>query len=74
MNRIDVERKDFINCPLWFHKKNLRQTSTGYGANLATPYKIKYNNRLHRVYLFNFSNSGTLYIKTKNGDVIVNEI
>lgn len=66
-----VDRSDLIESPLWFHKKNLMQTSTGFGKNLKTEYKIKHGTRLCRVYYSNFSNSGIFYLKTKEGNIIL---
>lgn len=66
-----VNQSDLILKPLWFHTMNLLQTSTGYGKNLKTEYMIKHGTRLCRVYYHNFSNSGTFYIKTKEGNVIL---
>ena len=71
MARITVNKEDLVYKPLWFHKKNLMQTSTGYGNNLKTEYMIKHGTRLCRVYYQCFSNSGTFYIKTKEGDIIL---
>ena len=51
--------------PLWFHKAGLTQTASGYGKKLATPYMVKLNNRWYRIYNSCFSNSGTLYIQSK---------
>lgn len=72
METLTVDRKDLITKPLWFHKQNLMQTATGYGKALKTEYMMKYKNRTHRVFCCIFSNSGTLYIKTKETDVILN--
>lgn len=66
-----VDQSDLIEKPLWFHKRNLMQTRTGYGKNLKTEYMVRYNNKVHRIYYSNFSNSGTFYIKTKQGDIIL---
>lgn len=66
-----VDRSELIEKPLYCHKHNLMQTATGYGKNLKTEYMIQRNNKLCRVYLHNFSNSGTFYIKTKEGDIIL---
>ena len=68
---LQVDRSELIEKPLYCHKHNLMQTSTGYGKNLKTEYMIKYNNKLYRVYYCNFSNSGTFYIRTKQGDIIL---
>ena len=69
---LQVDRSELIEKPLYCHKHNLMQTSTGYGKNLKTEYMIKYNNKLYRVYYCNFSNSGTFYIKSNQGDIILN--
>ena len=71
MAYIPVKKDELREKLLWFHKKNLMQTATGYGKNLKTPYMYRYNNRLHRVYYHCFSNAGTAYIKTSKGDLIL---
>ena len=48
--------------PLWWHEQHRQQTATGYGSKLTTPYKVKYNGRLYRVYCRCYSNVGSLYI------------
>jgi len=71
MSRLQVKQIDLIHNPLWFHKRNLMQTASGYGSSLKTEYMINHNNKQYRLYNCIFSNSGTLYIKTKDGDVTV---
>lgn len=66
-----MTREDFIYAPLWWHTKGLQQTSTGYGAKLATPYKVLYDGKLRRVYCRCFSNTGTLYIMQGKNKVII---
>jgi len=56
--------------PLWYHKRNLMQTATGYGGRIVTEHMICIGKRWHRVYCACFSNSGTNYI-IKNGKHIV---
>ena len=68
MPDITVKPENLVHRPLWFHKRHLLQTATGYGRNLKTEFMYLYNNRLHRIYFCCFSNTGTLYVKTKNGD------
>jgi len=63
--------KDGIDKPLWYHKRNLMQTASGYGRKLVTPTMVKYNNRLHRVYCCCFSNSGSLYIISKGKNLYI---
>ena len=61
----NISKDDFIQCPLWYHIKGLSQTASGYGVKLSTSHKVKYNNRLHRVYCMICSNIGSLYIISK---------
>jgi hypothetical protein len=44
------------------HVQGLRQTASGYGNKLATPYQVQINSRWRRVYCCCFSNSGTCYV------------
>ena len=38
---------------------------TGYGGKIATRYRVFYSNRWRRVYVMQYSNSGTAYIMVK---------
>jgi hypothetical protein len=63
MKRIYIDtEKDLIDAPLWYHKQGLYQTASGYGRKLNTGKKYKYNGRLYRVYVCQYSNIGTAYI------------
>jgi hypothetical protein len=62
---LDVEREDLVEAPLWFHKRGLMQTASGYGRKLTTEWKAPYNGKLYRVYCTIFSNSGSLWIQSK---------
>lgn len=66
--RLTIET-EAIHAPLWWHKKGLMYTRSGYGRRIPTRYKVKHNNRLKRVYVCIFSNSGTAYIE-QNGKPI----
>jgi len=57
--------------PLWFHKRGLQQTASGYGKRLVTPYMVKFNDKWRRVYCCQFSNNGTLYIGKLTDNLIV---
>ena len=70
-NKLYVNKSELIYKPLWFHKKNLMQTATGYGLKLKTEYMYKYKGNAYRVLYANFSNSGTFYIRTKEQDIIL---
>lgn len=48
--------------PLWFHKRGLQETASGYGRKLTTPYMVRHEGRWRRVYACQISNAGTLYI------------
>lgn len=67
---LSVDRDDYIDAPMWFHKQGLRQTASGYGRKLNTGLKLSFNGRLHRVYCSIFSNSGTNYIISKGRRII----
>jgi hypothetical protein len=61
MNYKETE-SHLIYTPLWWHLQGLQQTSSGYGSKLTTPYKVRHDGRLYRVYCICWSNSGSLYI------------
>lgn len=62
---------EIVEKPLWFHKRNLMQTATGYGKKLTTSRMLKWNNRLYRIYCSIFSNIGTCYVISKGEEYIV---
>lgn len=47
------------------------QTVTGYGGAIPTRHMIKYGGVWRRVYMMQYSNSGTPYIKVKGADVVL---
>lgn len=55
--------------PLWWHKRNLSFTRSGYGRRIPTEWVVMYNGRWQRVYCCIFSNSGTCYIEHKRKPV-----
>ena len=71
MERITVEKDELVESPLWFHRRGLMQTATGYGRKLTTEWKLRYNGRLYRIYCCIFSNSGTYYICSKGKEIPV---
>lgn len=62
MNRIDINQYETKYVPMWWQKRNLTFTRSGYGRKIPTSTMIKYNNRWHRMYCCIYSNSGTTYI------------
>lgn len=47
------------------------QTTTGYGSAIPTRHMINYLGRWRRVYVMQYSNSGTPYIKVKGTCVVL---
>jgi len=72
LERIDLEELETKHDPLWWQKRGLMFTSTGYGRKIPTEYMVKFNNRWRRIYCCIFSNAGTTYI-TAGDDWIVCE-
>lgn len=60
--RIYVVPTDLVDNPLWWHKRGLMQTATGYGRKLTTSMMIHFNGRLRRIYCCIYSNAGSCYI------------
>jgi hypothetical protein len=69
-DRVEVEWKTDITPAMEARIAN-PFSSTGYGKNIPTTYKVKYNGRWYRVYSICYSNVLTEYIRTKTGDLIV---
>jgi hypothetical protein len=57
--------------PLWYHKRGLLQTSTGFGRKLVTEHMIQIENRWYRIYCCQLSNSGTHYIIKKGKHIVI---
>ena len=53
-------------APMWWHKRGLSQTASGYGIRLATPHLVQLpgSPRWRRVYCCIHSNAGTCYVET----------
>lgn len=71
VNNYTATPLETIHAPLWFHKRNLLQTSTGCGSKLSTEYKVKHEGKWKRVYTSCFSNCGTSYILKGKEKIIV---
>jgi hypothetical protein len=59
--------------PLWWHLRGLQQTRSGYGRKLTSRTVVRFEGekRWRRVYVVCFSNSGTAYVETKAGSILV---
>jgi len=49
------------------------QTATGYGAAIPTGHMVTVNGREYRVYCTTYSNTGTCWIQTKHGRIIIED-
>jgi len=57
------EPYEFIDRPLWWHKKGLTQTASGYGSKITSRRCVKLSDgRIHRVYITRYSNAGSAWI------------
>lgn len=58
---------------LWWQKKGLSYTASGYGSKIPTSRMVKLpgDKRWRRVYCTVFSNAGTCWVQTKNGRVLI---
>ena len=66
----EIESKE---DPLWWHKKGLSFTASGYGKKIPTVYKVRLPGEKiwRRVYCCIFSNIGTNYVLKKGEMVII---
>ena len=54
-----------------WQKMGLTQTSTGYGKKLTSRYKILFEGKLRRVYITQFSNSGSAWFLYKGEKIFI---
>lgn len=69
--KAEIKESELIKKPLWFHKRNLIQTVSGYGKKLVTENMVKHNNRLYRIYCSICSNTGILYIISNKKRILI---
>lgn len=52
-------------APLWWHKRGLQYTASGYGRRIPTAYMVQIPGSLRwrRVYCCRYSNAGTCYVE-----------
>ena len=71
LKHIYLDDYEHITDMLWWQKRGLSQTASGYGKKLTTTKKIKYNGKWYRIYATQYSNAGTAYITVKGETIIV---
>lgn len=54
-----------VEKPLAWQNAGLRYTATGYGAKIPTRLMLRIGKRLHRVYLRQYANIGSLFVVYK---------
>ena len=64
MNYI-IGNDDIKEDLLWWQKRGLQYTTSGFGRKIPTQYKVRHNNRWKRVYYWILSNSGILFVMNK---------
>lgn len=67
-----TQELETIERPLWWQEKGLQYTATGYGKRIPTRYMVRYNGKLRRVYVYQYSNVGTCYIGKLSDGLFVN--
>ena len=61
-----------IRNPLWWHKKGLQQTRSGYGSKLVSELMVEFpDGKRRRVYFICWSNSGSPYIMMNKKRVFI---
>jgi len=69
--KIIFDKNEVIIKELWWQKKHLMFTATGYSKKIPTEYMVQWNKKYYRVYCACFSNNGTCYIISKKESIIV---
>ena len=70
MEKLDMDFKELIRCPLWWHERGLMKYPHG-GLKIETEYKVKHNGRIKRLYACTMSNVGLLFIMSKGKELHV---
>ncbi len=64
--------KDLVSAPLWWHKRGLSKTASGYGGKIESSYKISFEGRLYRIYHTCYGNASSAWFTSKGRKVYVN--
>jgi len=73
MNYLEEGTYKIIERPLWWQKRGLQYTASGYGKKIPTDKIAQIGNKLYRIYCCIYSNSGTCYITMRNKTYIIPE-
>lgn len=67
-----ADSTELIDSPLWWHKRGLSQTASGYGSKLTTSRKIHFCGKIYRLYASCFGNAASVWFKVKGKTIFVN--
>lgn len=74
LNYVDVQERNILDKPLWWHLKGLSYTASGYGAKIPSSKMALIDGRKYRIYYTICSNAGSIWVKIKGKKYFVNEI
>lgn len=61
-----------LDRPLWWHRQGLSETASGYGRRLRSRYCVRTDDgRIRRIYITQYSNSGTAWVRYGGRDFVV---
>lgn len=60
--------------PLPHHKAGLTYTASGYGAAIPTVWMVTVGSRKYRIYMCQYSNAGTAYIRRGSRKILPENI
>ena len=66
-----AEKGELVCRPLAHHRNGLQYTRSGYGSRIPTPFMIKFEGRLCRLYCTQYSNCGTVWFQRFGERIIV---
>jgi hypothetical protein len=65
------EDAEIVWKPLAWQRAGLRETKTGYGLRLTSPWKVNHNGRLYRIYVSCVSNAASGWIKCNGKKIFI---
>jgi len=70
-NHTPLETKQKL---LWWQKRGLMYTASGYGKKIPTSYMVKHASKWRRVYCCVYSNIGSIYIVSQGHTIFLTEV
>ena len=69
--RINANGYEVKTSLLWWQKRGLTYTASGYGKKIPTSKMIKFGGRWYRIYCSIFSNNGTCFICRQGKEITI---